>query len=334
MARPDNSPPIRTQWLIDAALNRGVEFAEMSEVLAAEGEGDLNWEALPIDSYIKLFNWLAKRCGDFRLGMHLSEEVELSSFGGSAYMMYHAATLRDCLQCLARYDQTISQGISITFSEEERESWLEYRVFLQPGIETTQDTEMSLSMLVRFCRQHLGDHWKPKKIHFTHPMSEQLDDYHKLFGENVSFDQAVTSMWFDTDDLNTSITTADPYLLEVLRDHTDELQEEILRKNNVLAQVRYFIARTIGSETCTALAAAEQLYMSRRSLTRQLSKQGTTFRDLKNEIIEDMAKKILTETNVNISEIALRLGYSETSAFDRAFKGLTGYSPIYYRQRL
>lgn len=333
MPHPDTSPTIHTQWLIDAALKRGIEHAEMRQLLAADNEGDPNWATLPIDSYLRLFNWLAKRCGDSRLGLHLGEETDISTFGGSAYMIYHTATLRDCLKCLSSYDQTISQGISITFSEGNYQSCVEYSVVHKSGDEVIQDVEMTVSMLLRFCREHLGDQWMPQKIHFNHAAPQQLDEHHRLLGKDVFFDQPVNSIWFDTDELNTGVTTADPYLLEVLRDHTDQLQETILRQNDLLAQVKYFIARTMGSEDCTANIAAEQLYMSRRSLTRHLKNQDTTFRNLKNEIIKEVAQKALAETSVSINEIASRLGYSETSAFDRAFKGLTGCSPVRYRQR-
>jgi len=333
MVPPDKSPPIRTQWLVDAALKRGISLDDMRAALISTGDDEPNWEALPMDSYIALFNWVTERSGDPRLGLHLANEVDLATFGGSASMIYHASNLKDCCQCLARYDQTISQGLSINFFEEKSESRLEYRVFQSAVVDVSQDTEMSLAMTVNFFRQHLGKRWHPLKVHFRHPAPEQLEDYHALFGPHVLFEQPVTAIWFDNEELNTQVTTADPYLLEVLRNHTDELQERILRQNNIQAKVRYFIARTIGSADCTAIGAAAQLYLSRRSLTRHLSAQGTSFRDLRNEITEEMAKKALTETNASIGEIALQFGYSETSAFDRAFKTLTGYSPLHYRQQ-
>jgi len=333
LTRSDQSPPIRTQWLVDTANERGISVAQMKLFLQGEGNEEPSWAALPMNSYIALFNWVAQHCGDPHLGLHLAKDVGLSTFGGSAYMIYHASSLGDCCQCLARYDQTISQGILVTYFPGLRDSRLEYQAIQPAGVDVSHDSEMSAGMLVYFFRQHLGERWTPKKVHFSHPAPQQLDDHHALFGSNLLFDQASNCVWFDNRDLNTKVTKADPYLLEVLRGHTDELQEKILRRDSVLAQVKYFIARTIGSEECTAVDAAGQLYMSRRTLTRQLSNQGTSFRDLRNEITESMAKKALTETSVNVGEIALSLGYAESSAFDRAFKLSTGCTPTAYRQQ-
>ena len=328
----DNSPPIRTSWLVEAAQLLGLSLADLREAMLDSTPEEPNWEALPIGSYIRLFNWVAAKSGDPHFGLHLAKDVELANFGGGAYMIYHASDLRACCECLARYDQTISQGLSVSFIEKKDSAHLEYRIFQPAIVDLRQDTEMTMAMVTYFFRQYLGDNWHPLKIHFTHAAPEDLSELHGLFGSNIKFEQATTAMWLSHEDLNTQIGNADPYLVDVLRRHADDLQKKIRQKNNISAQVRYFIARTIGAEDCTAEAAAGQLYMSRRTLTRHLRSQGTSFRDLRIEITTDIAKKALSETESQISEIALRLGYSESSAFDRAFKTTTGMSPIQFRQ--
>jgi AraC-like DNA-binding protein len=72
--------------------------------------------------------------------------------------------------------------------------------------------------------------------------------------------------------------------------------------------------------------------MSQRSFNRELKRFGTSFRDLKLDVIEEIAKRALAETAASVSEIALNLGYSETTAFDRVFKKQTGVTPSAYRK--
>lgn len=332
MRTRDESPPIRTQWLVSAALELGISQREIKEFLASVGVVKTDWNTLPSNSYIALFNHVAAVCKDFYLGLHLARKVDLSSFGGGTYMIYHAANFRDCCECLASYDITISQGISIVFVKGARTSRLEYHINQAYGVDLRQDTEMSMGMLVHFARQQLGYQWTPKKVQFRHCAPPSLEHHQPLFGDNILFDQPVTSVSIDNKTLNTPVTTADPYLLDILRNHTEELQDKLLRKNSPLIRVRYFIARSIGTANCTAEDASAHMNMSRRTLTRQLKKHNTTFRGLKNEVLKEMSVKALLETHVSVSEIAISLGYSEISAFDRAFKTLTGLSPTRYRR--
>jgi AraC-like DNA-binding protein len=72
--------------------------------------------------------------------------------------------------------------------------------------------------------------------------------------------------------------------------------------------------------------------MSSRKLQRQLQSAGTTFNTILNEIRQDLAQNYLGEENNSMTEIAFLLGFSESSAFSRAFKRWMGVSPTEYRK--
>lgn len=81
----------------------------------------------------------------------------------------------------------------------------------------------------------------------------------------------------------------------------------------------------------SATKIAERLHVSPRSLRRQLSDEGTSYRELVQSARTDMAKYLLTQTSLTISQIALRLGYQEASNFRTAFKNWTEHSPSAWR---
>ena len=304
---------------------------QIHDAISSTGK-DLDLNLLPINCYVQLLNWLATRTDDIYFGLNLSEHVTLASFGGGASMVYHASSLKDCFECLAKYDQTISQGIEVNFVEEDGMGHLEYRLNLPASADLKHDHELTIALIVRFIRGYLGEEWFPEKVHFSHSRSEKLDEIQRFFGPNLFFEQATTGIWITNQDINYQITDTDPYLLEILRDHANRLQANATNDICIFAQARYYVARTIGTASCCATDAAVQLQISRRSLTRQLNTQNTSFRDLKKNVFEEAAKKALTETSSSISDIAMHLGYSETSAFDRSFKKLTGYTPSQYRK--
>jgi AraC-like DNA-binding protein len=76
---------------------------------------------------------------------------------------------------------------------------------------------------------------------------------------------------------------------------------------------------------------AKQLAMSERNLTRHLSKEGTSYAALLAGVQEERAKNFLRNAQLSVADVGYRLGYSESAAFTRAFKGWTGMSPLRWR---
>lgn len=84
----------------------------------------------------------------------------------------------------------------------------------------------------------------------------------------------------------------------------------------------------------TSLAAlAEAHHMSARTLQRRLAEQGTSFQGLLDQTRRHLAERHLRDAQLDLAEIALLLGYSEQSAFTRAFRSWTGLAPAQWRRR-
>ncbi len=79
---------------------------------------------------------------------------------------------------------------------------------------------------------------------------------------------------------------------------------------------------------------ASALEVHPQTLRRRLAAEGTTFKDIKNQVRRDTALHFLGKQGISIEEISYRAGFSESSAFIRAFKGWTGVTPYTYRKGL
>jgi AraC-like DNA-binding protein len=79
---------------------------------------------------------------------------------------------------------------------------------------------------------------------------------------------------------------------------------------------------------------ARDLGTSRRTLQRRLADAGASYQGLLDETRREAAERYLTESSLSIAEVAYLLGYSEPSAFHRAFKRWFGRSPQGFRERL
>ncbi|MEL7013042.1 MAG: helix-turn-helix transcriptional regulator [Pseudomonadota bacterium] len=77
--------------------------------------------------------------------------------------------------------------------------------------------------------------------------------------------------------------------------------------------------------------AADALAMSTRSLQRALTENGTSFRTLLNAARADVARDLLSDNEIRITDVAMSLGFSDSAHFSRAFRATTGLSPSEFR---
>jgi AraC-like DNA-binding protein len=120
-----------------------------------------------------------------------------------------------------------------------------------------------------------------------------------------------------------------------LADLNDQVMIEYLAEldqDNLAQRVKATILDQLPSGNVTDESVSRDLYMSARKLQRQLESAGTTFYTLLNETRVDLAKKFLRDQGTSMTEIAYLLGFSENSAFSRAFKRWMGVSPSQYRK--
>ena len=127
---------------------------------------------------------------------------------------------------------------------------------------------------------------------------------------------------------------ADPAMSSIMERHLSRLLRDLPPDETFAARVRHVLIEELrrGEPTLDRLAA--RLRMSERTMQRRLSQQGTSLQALLDEVRHDLSLRHLGESRESIAEIAFLLGFSEVSAFHRAFKRWTGSTPGAYRQAL
>jgi AraC-like DNA-binding protein len=97
-------------------------------------------------------------------------------------------------------------------------------------------------------------------------------------------------------------------------------------------RLRLLLAASTPFADCELGVAARRLGMSRATLARRLAALGIRFQGLKDELRRDAAIALLTGSDLPVAAIAERVGFSEASAFQRAFRGWTGLAPGRFRR--
>ena len=137
---------------------------------------------------------------------------------------------------------------------------------------------------------------------------------------------------FSPDFLNTKLYTSNDLLHEVLTNALEHYFSYRSDNSNWLDVVSREVLHQFKSSSPTLESVAKGMSVSPSTLRRLLSEYNTCFKELKNNAVMQRAKYYLKHTSMNVTEIALELGYSESSAFCRAFKSMEHCTPETYRK--
>ena len=319
-------------WLLKLFARGGIDTRQLIQRLP--GPMDLALRA-PETITPDMVNTILLECvslsGDSNFGLRMAELMDAADLGVYGYLLMNAPTVGEALELACRYYPTFYLGAALDLSVAGSTVRLTYRVKAPPTVSERHDNEWTLGFLARLIRRGASAGWTPGSATFTHPAPRDRRELRQLFGSNLHFRQAINSIEFSADVLRYRIGETDPGLLRVLTQQADKLLAGIHDEDALLQQVRLLILENLDRGRADEASVATKLGVSVSTLKRRLKQTGVTYRELRDGVVEDLAKSALGQTRAPVSEIALRVGYSELSAFDRAFMRLTGMTPLEYR---
>jgi AraC-like DNA-binding protein len=319
-------------WLLRAFAKGGVDTRQL--VRRLPGPMDLALRAPEMvtpDTVNAILFECASLSGDANFGLRMVELTDSADLGIYGYLLKNAPTVGEALEIACRYYPTFYLGAALDLSVARTTARLTYRVKTPATVSARHDNEWTLGFLVHLIRRGGSADWTPQTTTFTHPAPRDRRELRQVFGSNLHFKHAINSIEFSADVLRYRISETDPGLLRVLTQHADKLLAGIHDEDELVRQVRLLILESLDRGRSDEASIAGKLGVSVSTLKRRLKRTGLTYRELRDGVVEDIAKSALGQTKVPISEIALRVGYSELSAFDRAFARITGMTPLEYR---
>jgi AraC-like DNA-binding protein len=268
------------------------------------------------------------------LSLHIAQGIRAHHFGVVAYAALACATLGDALQRLERYHasvydvnpaqvQPLAQGVCIEWGVERG----------RPGALVD---ETAVASLVQLARDMTGQPLAATMVGFVNAAPADKAPYERFFGGPVLFDQPTTRLVLDLKLLALPLRKSDPGLLALLDQQAERMLREVAVPPSVPAPVEVWRATLVslirqGQTSLAELASAH--HMSARSLQRRLAEQGSSFQALLDDTRHRLALGYLRDPALELAEIALLLGYSEQSAFTRAFRQWTGLAPAQWRKQ-
>lgn len=264
-------------------------------------------------------------------GLRQGKQLESDDYGTLGLSWRTCWLAREVLDRLERYMVLVTDHGSISIFEEGGFTRLTLvRDAFRKGLEIAN--EASFVMINQVLREVTGKDIYPTEVCFKHRSNESVafSDY---FNCEVVFDASDYSIVYKTEELNIPTIKADRSIQKFLDERMDEEKKGIHSNMDVLlTDLHKLIEESLPSGIPSIIQVAEYLGMSGRTLKRRLSDKGLTFRDYVQKIQREMSLQLLTSSSQSMSEIAFQTGFSEQSAFNRAFKRWMGQSPVDYRR--
>ena len=288
---------------------------------------------LPMASVTTFIAAAIEKSADDNLGLHAAERCEPESFDVHLYAMVSSPTLGAAFDRLCRYQRMIHETTRIEIDRDEGRAIVRHR---GPGPLTVprHSAEFLLASWVRVGRIATASAWAPIEVHFAHPAPGNVADHRHFFASPVIFSAGENALVIPEALLDEPCRRSDPALLRVLDRYAADRLEAAPRSSGTVDRIRNVIADELKNGEPAASRVATRLKMSVRTLGRSLAAEHTSFRALLDTYRKELAIRHLGGNQCSIQEIAFLLGFSELSAFHRAFKRWTGETPADCRRRI
>lgn len=328
-------PPnyIQPKWLFNFFASQHVDTDQLALIANITPERLINERGfVNFDVYLTLFEWAANKFDMPNLGQKLASNSVNDDFGTLGFLFYSASTLGEFFDLLIQYQRILMTGAEFEFLAYGEFIEVRYNVDSEQVKAASQDVEYSLGVLVNCIRAGIHTEWTPATVKFSHAPTGTRNNYEQLFGADIEFKQNSNSFIFERSLLNNKISTANPTLLEVLKDQAKRLLSDLESNQGLIESVKFMLRSQLSNEEFNMETLATQLNMTSRTLCRKLKQKGETYNGLRIAVVVEMAKEALIKSDSSIAELAQTLGYSDSSAFVRIFKRHLGISPLQFRK--
>ncbi len=288
---------------------------------------------LDLASYVKMMELAALDTCNENFGLMYGQQFKPEMLGLIGGIAIASPTLESALVNLARFFPYHQQATHTAFRRYGELMSLEYRILDGAIIERRHDAELTLGMFLNVFRHCLGAEWAPEEIHFEHPKPGECQQHRQAFSARVQFGQRTNAIIFRRDRLNQRMPHGNLHRANLLCDQLVQIGGGI-GVISLLDRVKGEIRCRLPEGIPLVETVADAIGLQRWTLQRQLAHHGLNFSDVIDVVRRDLAERHIRQRHVRILEISASLGYSELSAFSRAFRRWFGVSPQNFRGRL
>lgn len=325
---------ISSRALLAACDRLGIDTDAMLEGIAiTRAELDDPDARISNDDVGKLWARAYQQSGDPDLALHAAEALPLGAYRTIDFLVWNAPTFGAGLTQVSKYFPIINSLVRLPIKDLGSEFELGVVCPSKPEVLTQPYVEYTLAAAFLRTREVTGGDLALRRIEFAFPAPADISEHERIFGCPVRFGAPANRILVTRQMWNRVNERAQPDLFAVLSSHAESVLAQVPTEAPELIEVRRTISDQLRGGDPSLEVVARQLAMTPRTLQRRLKVHGVRYSELLDSMREGAAKGYLGDRQISITEAAYLLGFSEQSAFSRAFKRWTGMSPIDYRRQ-
>lgn len=325
--------------LLDFAVARGpdrerlLERARLSD--AALDDPD---NRVPFDRYVALMQAAKQLCDDPALPLKFGADTDFRKLSIVGLIAHASSTMIEALTQMNRYGRLVAEVVGVSDGPRFANTFRDGKLYLEDRrSDPNAFFEMTESTFSRFICGARRDF--PKEVfayaaEVTHDAPPHAAAYEAIWGVPVRFGAAWNAIEMNPAWPAIEIQPDNRYVFGVFSAKADSLLASLERSSSLAGKVESLLMPMLHTGQAGADAVAEKLQISRQTLYRRLKTEGASFEAILDGLRKRLAIDYLRERKVSVNETAYLLGFSDPTAFSRAFKRWTGSSPkVYFREQ-
>lgn len=316
-----------------AAVRTGKPVPELATAAGVSATAATDIAArVPHSTVVHTWEHFATLTSEPSFGVAAAEFLGAAPLDLVDHAILRAPTLREVVARFMRY-QTLFHDANASRGEEAGGVFSLRQGFAGALPRSRHLIEFILAMWTMRTGAIVGPSFRPLAVRFRHAAPADLTHHHAVFGKVLHFDAEHDALDFSAALLDVPLASSQagaPVSAEVL------LGKDALGKDESFTErVHRKLVEAIRAGDVDIDAIARSLAASRRTLQRRLGEDGTSFRAVLDNARREVALDQMTRGTATVTDLTFLLGFSDLSAFARAFKRWTGTTPsLYLREKV
>jgi len=283
------------------------------------------------EQYGKLWRLIALTLDDEFFGQD-SRRMKYGSFAMLCRSVLPCRTLDHALERSLRFYGLILDDISASLERRRGEASIVLEERPHGGPSRVFGHEVLLLLLHGVACWLVGRRIPILRAEFGYAEPAHSDEYRAMFSTHLGFDRPNTRIAFEEGYLALPVVQNERSVKEFLRTAPENIVTKYKNDSSVSARIRRRLRQRLPGEVPDFDTLAAELHMTQATLRRRLHEEGASYQGIKDQLRRDLAISYLSHSDRSVMDIALELGFSERSAFHRAFQKWTGASPGEFRR--
>lgn len=271
------------------------------------------------------------------IGLLLGQDLQPSCFDVLGHLVMACNTVGEALAYVPQLQSLVIDCAEARYTIENDSLQFEWNPFLESGETSSKNQNKLLIDLILSSTRTFGvwatgisEAFSDVKFQYSEPSCKHL--YQEVFGHPGTYNCTSNGFSIPNNWMDHPIRSANPYLKPVIHDHAQLLLKQLQTSDGQMYRLIEIINKLMPAGRLNIEAVAEELFLTPRTLQRQLKRHSTNFSEVLKKVRLERSNYFLENTDLSLLEIAFRLGYREQSSFSSAYKNWAGVPPNEIRE--